>query len=139
MPIPFLRPVAEDTFLSILAFSRRLLPFDFRDNCRWSLASFFWLRVRYLWFGYSTPSEVIANAFRPMSMPITAPVVGSGSISTLVQQRATKYFPLGFWLMVADRMRPLTSLEMRHFTRPSFGSCTALSSTLIFVPTHLLL
>ena len=79
------------------------------------------------------------HLFKPMSRPTAAPVESNCSISTSVQHRATKYFPLGFWLIVADRIRPLTFWETRHFTRPSFGSCTALSNTLIFVPTHLLL
>ena len=35
----------------ILASSRRLLPFDFRDSCRWSLASFFWLGA----YGWGIP------------------------------------------------------------------------------------
>lgn len=123
----------------IRAFSPRLLPFDFRESCRWRRASFFSDFARYLWFGYETPSEVTAKALTPTSIPTAAPVGGIGLISTSVQQIDTKYLPLGFWLMVAERIRPLTALLTRHFTRPSLGSCTALSSTLIFVPTHLLL
>src|SRR5699024_3784279 len=121
------------------AFSRRLLPFDFRESWRWRRASLQVLLVRNLQFGYSTPSEVMANAFSPMSRPTAAPVEGNGAISTSVQQRETKYFPDGFWEMVADRIRPLTSFEIRHFTRPSFGSWTKPPTILMFVPTHLLL
>lgn len=47
--------------------------------------------------------------------------------------QSDKYFPLGFRDTVADKMRPLTSLEMRHFTLPSFGSCTQSSNTLILL------
>ena len=110
----------------IRAFSLRLLPFDFRESCRWRRASFFSDFARYLWFGYETPSEVTAKALMPTSIPTAAPVGGIGLVSASVQQIDTKYLPLGFWLIVADRIRPLTSLLTRHFTRPSLGRRTRL-------------
>ena len=60
------------------------------------------------------PSDVTANALIPMSSPTAAPVVGRGAHSTSVQHRATKYFPLGERDIVADRIRPLTFLEIRQ-------------------------
>ena len=85
------------------------------------------------------PSDETAKSLMPMSIPITEPVLGKAATSASVQHKDTKYLPLGLRDTVAERILPFTSLEIRHFTAPSFGSCMALSNTLIFVPTHLLL
>ena len=74
---------------------------------------------------FEIAAVVTAKDLIPISRPTAAPVEGSGFISTSVQHRATKYLPLGLRDIVAERMRPLTSLEIRHFTLPSFGNCTA--------------
>lgn len=50
---------------------------------------------RYFWFGCSAPSEATTTDFSLMSGPIIAPAEDNDSVSTLVQHRATKYFPLG--------------------------------------------
>ena len=49
------------------------------------------------------------------------------------------YAAISSWDSIPNWMCPMTALEIRHFTFPNFGSCTALSNTLMFVPTHLLL
>ena len=111
------------------ALSRFRLPFDFRDSRRWSLASFFSLLERYLWFAYLAPSEVMTRSLMPTSRPTAAPVEGSCGISTSVQQRETKNFPLRVMETVAFRIRPCTVVDVLAFTQPSLGSLTAPSRT----------
>ena len=73
----------------------------------------------------------------PISKPIDEPVGSIFSISISVQQRATKYFPEGVRLTVADKIRPSTGRLMRHFTFPRLGIWTCFSSAMRMFILHL--
>lgn len=68
----------------------------------------------------------MANSKIPRSIPIAEPVLGNSAISSL-HRMDTTYFPLGYFQMVAQRMRPGTPRLLANFTCPSLGGFSRLS------------
>src|SRR5665811_308379 len=62
----------------LTAFLRLLDPRFFLARSCWPAASLVADALRYLGLGMWTPSLVVRNDATPMSMPVTAPVMGSG-------------------------------------------------------------
>jgi len=87
----------------IRAFSPRLLPFDFRESCRWRRASFFSDSARYLWFGYETPSEVTANCnILGKTLCLISPCLKAGALRH-IKERYTRDKRRVLWCSLIER------------------------------------
>src|SRR5699024_2705905 len=103
---------------------------------RWAFASFSSNFRRNLGFEYVVPSDKIAKSFNPTSIPIEELVFGSSETSTSTPIEM-KYFPDGLRLMVAFKIRPLTSRLLAKRTQPSFGNLILFPSIAILLLVYL--